>query len=100
MKDQKCILRFLVKAHESSGNVVMFALMQVSEWRHGEVGEADLAGTVVIKPLAGQGSQTVPSAEAHGHAEEEEEEEQEEGAESAHCNFVNKLCSLKLDVQL
>ncbi len=63
--------------------------MQVSEWRHGEVGEADLAGTVVIKPLAGQGSQTVPSAEANGHAVEEEEEEEEEGAEFAQCSYVS-----------
>lgn len=69
----------------------MFALMQVSEWRHGEVGEADLAGTVVIKPLAGQGSQAVLSAEANGHAEEEEEEEEEEGADSAQCSYVSRL---------
>ncbi len=68
-----------------------FALMQVSEWRHGEVGEADLAGTVAIKPLAGQGIQTVPSAEADGHAEEEEEEEEEEGVDFAQCTFVSNI---------
>ena len=69
----------------------MFALMQVSEWRHGEVGAADLAGTVVIMPLAGQGSQTVPFAEANGHAVEEEdgEEEEEEGADFAQCRCVS-----------
>ncbi len=65
--------------------------MQVSEWRHGEVGEADLAGTVAIKPLAGQGIQTVPSAEADGHAEEEEEEEEEEGVDFAQCTFVSNI---------
>lgn len=55
---------------------------QVSEWRHGEVAEAELAGTVVIEPLAGQGSQAQPSAEANSHAEEEEQEEdEEEGAD-------------------
>lgn len=77
---------------------ITFALMQVSEWRHGEVGEADLAGTVVIKPLAGQGSQIPPSAEADSHAEEEEEEEEEEGADFAQCSYVQQV--LKPDDQL
>ncbi len=66
--------------------------MQVSEWRHGEVGESELAGLVVIKPLAGQGSQAQPSAEGDGHVEHEEEEE-EEGADLLHptlCGIVVK----------
>ena len=55
---------------------------QVSEWRHGEAAEPELAGTVVIKPLVGQGSQAQPYAQANGLAEEEEQEEdEEEGAD-------------------
>lgn len=58
--------------------------MQVSEWRHGEVG-LDPDGSVVIKPLTGQGSSaTAPGAAGQTHAEEEvhngvDEEEEEEG---------------------
>ena len=56
---------------------------QVSEWRHGEAAEAELAGTVVIKPFVGQGSQAQPSAQANSHAEAEEEEQEEEEEEGA-----------------
>ena len=62
-------------------------LLQVSEWRHGEVGEADLGGMVVIKPLAGQGGQPLPSAEANSYAEEDEEDE-----EGAVCQCCMCLC--------
>lgn len=55
--------------------------LQISEWRHGEVAEAE-ADLVVIKPTAGQGSQAQHPISANDSAEEleEEEEEEEEGA--------------------
>ncbi|KAL0020105.1 hypothetical protein WJX77_000613 [Trebouxia sp. C0004] len=82
--DAECAALPAVQGYPRPGDIVAYKLLEigadwapeVSEWRHGEVGEADLAGAVVIKPLAGQGSQTLPSAEANGHAEEEEEEEE------------------------
>ncbi|KAL0027970.1 hypothetical protein WJX79_007140 [Trebouxia sp. C0005] len=90
--DAECAALPAVHAYPMPGDIVAYKLLEiganwapeVSEWRHGEVGAADLAGTVVIMPLAGQGSQTVPFAEANGHAVEEEdgEEEEEEGPPS------------------
>ena len=54
--------------------------LQISEWRHGEVAEAE-ADLVVIKPTEGEGSQAQHPISANGSAEEvEEEEEEEEGA--------------------
>lgn len=53
--------------------------MQVSEWRHGEV-SFDTDGSVVIKPLAGQGkSANGPSTAEQAHADTEEAQEEEEG---------------------
>lgn len=48
----------------------------MSEWRQGQVDSSD-AGTVVIKPLAGQG----PQAEAPAVDEDAEEEDEEEEGE-------------------
>ena len=66
----------------------MFAMMQISEWRHGEVGDADLAGTVMIRPLAAQGSQTLPLADGHA-VKEDEDEEEEEGADFAQSSYFS-----------
>ena len=69
----------------------MFVMMQISEWRHGEVGDADLAGTVMIRPLAGQGSQTLPRADGHAVKEDEDEEEEEEGADFVQRSYFSML---------
>lgn len=45
----------------------------MSEWRQGEVDSTEASGTVVIKPLGGQGQREQAPAEA------EEEEEEDEG---------------------
>lgn len=47
----------------------------MSEWRQGEVDSTEDSGTVVIKPLAGQGQQ-VRGLNAEEEAEEEEEEDE------------------------
>lgn len=60
---------------------------QVSEWRQGEVETTEASGTVVIKPLAGQGQLEQAPAEA------EEEEEEDEG--NARQPFLSISLSLR-----
>ena len=62
--------------------------LQISEWRHGEVAEAE-ADLVVIKPTEGEGSQAQHPIAANSSAEELEEEEEEEEEEGANVLLMH-----------